>query len=84
MEKEAKENNINLSIKRNYEFNQPNEPLTYETVKKIAGITRADFLILGRYEKQCDWDSTVINCKYFAAKDELLSELQKPSGKPGR
>ncbi|MDP1818120.1 MAG: hypothetical protein Q8K92_26950, partial [Leadbetterella sp.] len=83
LEKEAKENNINLIIKRNYEFNQPNEPITYETAKKIADITHADFLIWGDYEKQCDWDSTVINCKYFAAKDEILSELQEAKRETG-
>lgn len=83
LEKEAKENNINLNIKRNYEFNQPNETLTYETAKKIANITHADFIIWGDYEKQCDWDSTVINCKYFAAKDDILSELQEEKRETG-
>ncbi len=76
LKKESFENDINMDIKICYAFNTQEKPLDYGTAKKIALLTNADFLIWGDYEKQCDWDSTVINCKYYAAREDILNQLQ--------
>ncbi len=56
---------IKIDVRINKQFNTPEKPLDYKTAEKIGKISHADLLLWGDYEKQCEWDSTLVNIKFL-------------------
>lgn len=57
--------NVGLTIRTDLNYNVYSS-ISYDSAKIIGEAYNADLIIWGDYEKQCKWDSTLLNVKYLS------------------